>query len=38
VLDLLDVAPGADLDGRSLRPDPGPAPTPLSEPMPAAIR
>ncbi len=38
VLDLLDVAPAADLDGRSLRAEPGPARTPLSGSQPAAIR
>ncbi len=38
VLDLLDVASTADLDGRSLLPEPVPAPSPLSEPQPAAIR
>ncbi|WP_245663748.1 alkaline phosphatase family protein [Nocardia arthritidis] len=38
VLDLFDVAPGADLDGRTLRFEPGPGRTPMSEPMPAAIR
>ncbi|MEU2122212.1 alkaline phosphatase family protein [Nocardia niwae] len=38
VLDLLDVAPAAEIDGHSLRPEPGSARTPLAGSRPAAIR
>ncbi|MEU1958273.1 alkaline phosphatase family protein [Nocardia sp. NPDC019304] len=38
VLDLLDVAPAADLDGRSLRSEPGSGRTPFAGAQPAAIR
>ncbi|WP_454196814.1 alkaline phosphatase family protein [Nocardia sp. Marseille-Q1738] len=38
VLDIFDVAPPSDLDGRSLRPDPAPTRSPSTEPEPAAVR
>lgn len=38
VLDLLDVAPAADLDGRSLRSEPGSVRPPIAGSQPAAIR
>ncbi|WP_280492165.1 alkaline phosphatase family protein [Nocardia asiatica] len=38
VLDILDVAPTTDVDGRSLVPDSVPAHSPFAEPQPAAVR
>ncbi|MGK8500222.1 hypothetical protein [Nocardia asiatica] len=38
VLDILDVAPTTDIDGRSLLPESVPAHSPPAEPQPAAVR